>query len=360
MGNKDSKHKKEKKRLDVLISGTKNSGKTTLFENFKFQFLNEKEISNNKSKLLNTIIINIIEETMLFIELFPRFEFSENEITKFKKITSSFSIEKKVHLENSERDKLVHFWNDKEVRKIYYDNYWKNPKLTIHDGFPQILENIEKYSFYQDNVDNFSTEDVLHANVRSSVVSYFTFNIFDDFELVLFLGTGITKWNQDWKGKFPDAKLILHVVNIASFRKDLVDHNKSLDHFLFDLEDFSNIANCEWFQNVPIFLVFTMIDVFEDCIDKFDFNDHFDDYNNFGNTKKFIIQKFMDCIVNRRVETVTVFETCGFDRERNIFLFELMTKKLKGTIIQDHYHFNFYDKKPLMNEKFMDLIFHFD
>ena len=134
-----------------------------------------------------------------------------------------------------------------------------------------------------------------------------------------------------------------------------------------DLLQFQNEVNLIS-EETPIFLVFSMYDLFEESLSLFNFKDEYCDkdetgfgesdfeiYNGEISPIEFIRRKFLRI----RSKNVIVFETCGFDLNRNEYLYELVGRKCRGEELNEYYPYRKIDKKVTFQFPFKDVNFKF-
>jgi hypothetical protein len=155
-----------------------------------------------------------------------------------------------------------------------------------------------------------------------------------------------------WIHAFSDTSAVFFFVNMSGYLRNLYE-DPDTPHLREDVALFEELVNSKMFpRKTPFFLILTMSDLFEESLNFSNFESFEKDYDSMMTPKEYIISKFKN-----KGSDVTIFETCGFDQERNNYLFELTRKKLKGEMLEAYYPY--IQTKPLLSSKLFDVNFLF-
>jgi hypothetical protein len=181
--------------------------------------------------------------------------------------------------------------------------------------------------------------------VGISVLEYFDTTILD--------AGGRRNERRKWISALTDASVVFLFVNMSGYLRKLYE-DPDTPHFREDVEMFEELVDSKFLRKTPYFLILTMSDLFEESLNFSNFGSFEKDYDSIMTPKEYIISKF-----KTKRSDVTIFETCGFDQERNDYLFELVQKKLKGETLEAYYPYDFIQTKPLLSSKLYDVNFLF-
>ena len=84
-------------------------------------------------------------------------------------------------------------------------------------------------------------------------------------------GTKIKTWLEN----FNHTSAVILVVNSVAFRKNSIESD-TIEYLKESTTIFNGTANSRFFERVPIFLVFSMMDVFEESTNHIQFENFFD------------------------------------------------------------------------------------
>jgi hypothetical protein len=164
----------------------------------------------------------------------------------------------------------------------------------------------------------------------------------------------LRKEKRKWIHAFSDVSLIFFFVNYSGYRRNLFE-DESVSQFEESITMIEDLLNNRYLNSIPILLILSMSDLFEESLS--DFYKFEKDYDSSMTPKEFLISKIRSNLSELKV---TIFETCGFDRDRNNYLLELAQKKINGEILEEYYPYFFsFLKKYVMSSKLFDVHFCF-
>jgi hypothetical protein len=158
-----------------------------------------------------------------------------------------------------------------------------------------------------------------------------------------------------WIPAFSNISSIFFFVNITGFGRELFE-DSSVNHLKESISLLDEFLRGRMFKGIPFFLILTKFDLFEECLDFSNFQSFEKECDTINMTSKEIISKLLNDQDKCRV---TLFETCGFDKERNDYLFELAQKKINGELLDEYYPYDFIQKKPVLSFQLFDINFLF-
>jgi hypothetical protein len=198
-------------------------------------------------------------------------------------------------------------------------------------------------------------QDLLHT--KHSFISDVQW---DQFKLKSSLLTNIKtgSWKRFLKKNKSESSLFF--VNGSYFRlKETFVDDKFTDFIdLENLLDLFEEFSVYFPKETPVFLVFTMMDELETILKYSLMEDFYSPYRSVRENftpKEYLIDLFLK---RSKRDNVIVFETCGFDLERNFFLMELVKRRVNGEELDPYYPYDL-KIKPEIPKKLSDIQFKF-
>jgi hypothetical protein len=191
---------------------------------------------------------------------------------------------------------------------------------------------------------HFTDQDLLHAYFNQHEGKSFNFNLLKNEELTVILSNEPRIWEMRRYWRPMDDCAIYCMTFSSIFKKK------------FDISGFKSMCDSQYFFKTRIFLVITMMDIFEKSLLHYDFKKMYPEFN----PKEMNEKEYLLNLIRREIvrEDVVIFETCGFDLQRNKFLMELIIRELRGEQINSYYPYHF-NKKLSLPKKTFDIKFYF-
>jgi hypothetical protein len=189
-------------------------------------------------------------------------------------------------------------------------------------------------------------QDILHTQNFSGIheIEHLGFKIISP--------GGTRNERKKWIHCFDDVSCLFFFANLSGYRRNLRE-DPNTNHLDEEKKILGDLLNLRYFKNVPIFLILSKVDLFQESLDRFPLME--DIHKDFDSSKMTPIEYIISKLNPTNVE-MTIFENCQFDLERNDFLFELMIKKLNGEKLEKYYPYKF-SMKPKLSPKLFDLNF---
>eukprot|EP01080_Neovahlkampfia_damariscottae_P007114 gene7114-11277_t len=341
------------KNYEVHLVGSVDSGKRTLYHQkilkndtllweYKYSILNS--LYKMTSKYQNLIQTNIISERDMENISFEQQETQkkwkeQKKREKLRDLTKNLNVNvdqfsapyfEKIYLQ------IIQFWNIEQVREYYHELYWKG-KYNISDNYQYFLTNIERftpdYEVY--------LEDAIKCHLKLNDLCH-VLDIDEKNKIKILLNPSMNSSVEHL------ADMLVFVTNLTNYFKQ---------GFECDLELFERTIEVytKKKKDIPVILVLTMSDKFQESLMYHDFQFIFEDYNYENTPTEFIKDKFL----NIYKQNVTVFVTCGFDFERNNLLYELIDEIRQGYTVDNYYAYKGFLTIPKIGMKDYNLTFKF-
>jgi hypothetical protein len=157
-----------------------------------------------------------------------------------------------------------------------------------------------------------------------------------------------------WFRSFDRISCVFYFVNLCGYRRNLREDNK-MNNLNEDIRMIELLSSKIYFEGSPFFLILSMVDLYHESLEKTPF---LEDIHNDFNSSMMTPTEFLISKLNPNHRDLIVFETCGFDLERNDFLFDLVIKKLNGETLEKYYPYPI-PMKLKLNPNFFDINFNF-
>mmetsp|Transcript_19024 Transcript_19024/g.31131 ORF Transcript_19024/g.31131 Transcript_19024/m.31131 type:complete len:382 (+) Transcript_19024:46-1191(+) len=248
-------HQKDKQKIKLLLLGTGESGKSTLFKQMKVLYgqnfsLQERErwtvtvygniVSNIKTLLEHTILYRTIQDEALRGEVDRVLELEDG----------------KDALVDEEVGTLVKaFWNDPDVQ-----NTWRQrAEFQVQDSLKFYCEEIDR--IMQD--DYIPTEqDILRARVRTSGIVEENYTI-DSVEFVLFDVGGQRNERKKWIHCFDNVTAVIFVAALNEYNQVLYE-DRAMNRMDEAVILFDEICNSPFFKDTSMILFLNKKDLFRE------------------------------------------------------------------------------------------------
>jgi len=314
----DSSRAEDNKVVKLLLLGTGESGKSTIFK--QMQILYQEGFTDlEKTTFKHVIRRNCVEAMQTLISAVDKFglQWSDGRskstaelMMKLDPLTADFWQQEII-------DYITQLWIEDAIKKAYADR----SKLQLLDSTEYLFTHVKRIGN-----PNFvpTADDILRARLRTSGIVERLFKIQGvDFK---FLDVGGQRnERRKWIHCFEGVTAMIFVAAISEFDQVLYEDEKK-NRLQESLEVFENICNQKYFMNTVFILFLNKTDLFEDKLKRrISIKSCFPDYN--GNefdakaTTDFIAAKFK--AVNKNAQrTIYVYPTCATDTKNVERVFE--------------------------------------
>ena len=210
------------------------------------------------------------------------------------------------------------------------------------------MKNIGKYS---SNKFLLSVLDVLHVRRKSTGVITEKNVILQNTLCDIYLTSGQRSERKRWISLSENSDLLIWMVNLSNYYKLCYEDNKT-SRLEEDLIAFEEYVNLPVFENVPVFLILSMFDRYEESLYHHSFSKFCPDFDkNKEDPNEYIKKKFQ----KKTKKELIIFEQYGFDELRIEVLSKLIIQKLNGGFVKNYY--SYHSKLKKFSEDFHDVLF---
>jgi len=312
------KQEEENKVIKLLLLGTGESGKSTIFKQMQILY-EEKGFSDYETQTFRQVVRrNVVEsmQTLLFgCEQF-RFTFKNPHSAHSSQVISALDPLASDFWVNEVVEHIKHLWSNEPAIKQAFE---QRSKLQLLDSAVYFFEAVDRIG----QPDYMPTrDDILRARLRTSGIVERTFNINNVNFKFLDVG-GQRNERRKWIHCFDGVTAIIFMTAVSEFDQQLYEDEKQ-NRLHESLQVFSTIANNQYFAKSTILLFLNKIDLFEDKIKRVRLSTCFPEYtgdNSLKDASEYITKKFLD-LSNDKKRLIFAHLTCATDTKNVSRVFE--------------------------------------
>jgi GTPase SAR1 family protein len=327
----NSSQQEDGKILKLLLLGTGESGKSTIFKQMQILYQEgfsdlEKTtfkhvIRRNCVEAMQTLIAGVEKFGMKWVN--PRSRQSAELMLKLDPLTADFWQQEII-------EHIGVLWEEDAIKQAYGER----SKLQLLDSSEYLFTNVKRIG-KPDYVP--SADDILRARLRTSGIVERMFKIKGvDFK---FLDVGGQRnERRKWIHCFEGVTAMIFVVAISEFDQVLYEDEKK-NRLVEALEVFENICNQKYFLKTVFILFLNKIDLFADKLKrKISLKSCFPDFQgnefDFDTTTKYIEKQFQQVNKNKD-RTIFVHLTCATDTKNVERVFEAAKRAILEKNVTD-------------------------
>lgn len=299
----------ERKLLKLLLLGSGESGKSTLFKQLRTIYLNgfdAKERAEYTKLVYSNVysamtkIINYAEHEMK-LQVQEDNKASRNVVIGMNHNTDCFSGDVDLKFGPEMGAHIKALWQDSTIKEAYKER--------------NIYQLFDSCSYFMDRIDVIGTddyvptrEDCYRTRHRTTGITSTTFEIDVDqnsahtFEM--FDVGGQTTERKKWIHCFEDVTAVLFVASLSGYNQVIHQQDEYGDPHLVNRMDeslnlFEDIVNSRWFTDTAIVLFLNKKDLFEEMLPESPLSEFFPDYdgkNEFAEATEWISNLFYMCL----------------------------------------------------------------
>lgn len=313
---------KDEEIRKILLYGTGESGKSTLFKQLTIQFGTGFSLEDSK-EFVRVIHWNIIDSMQKLIF------HCDGDLGSIKGKKAVQAGEQVTMLNGSE---VIDIEIGKCIKRL-----WQDPGVQeVYEKRNQFERRIlESSKLFFDEIDGICQPNwlpeprhILAARVRTTGIVEGEFDI-NQHKIQFFDVGGQKNERTKWIHYFEKITAIIFVVGLSSF--DQISDDTKKNALLEAIDLFQNIANSQWFQNTPIIVFLNKRDIFQEKLaTSGKFSSYFPSYA--GNNS------YDDCLSFIKLQ----FESRNKSPKRRVFVYEICAlnadevSRLVGLVVQDH------------------------
>ncbi|KAG2389190.1 hypothetical protein C9374_014590 [Naegleria lovaniensis] len=326
----------QNKEIKLLLLGSGESGKSTLFKQLKIIHLNgfsEHEVESYVPLVRGNVITNMLRLIEATSKLQIKLDNEENTqiAEKIKALDPNlFVAAKEFDNPNSQLGLgIKKLWNDKGIRSAYE----RRNEFQLYDCAEFFFENIDRVSAM--NYDP-TYEDIIKCRVKTTGIVECSYEM-DGLKFRLVDVGGQRNERKKWIHCFESVTCLLFVVALSEYDQTCYEDDKT-NRMQESLRIFEEIANNQYFKHTSILLFFNKKDLFLKKLEKNPISVFFPDYkgepHNFEQSVDHITKCFLKLIREGDSSRVYVHVTCATDTDNVKTVFE----DVKNTILKEGLH----------------------
>lgn len=313
----DSLRQNDKFTRKLLLLGTGNSGKSTIFKQLK-QIHGEKFQKKDRIDGLSTIYDSVLGQIKAILHKRGQFAEKSDDYSLSEEVKASADF-----IQGLPRESEI----DEEIAR-HIDILWKSPaiqltfenrdSLSIVDSCPYFFDDIERIG----DIDYLpSDKDLLMVRSPTTGVTTARFEIQNNVFEIYDVG-GQRNERKKWIHCFDTVTAVLFVTSLTCYDQALFE-DETVNAMADSLSLFQEIVNSRWFRRTSIILFLNKVDLFEVKVEQVPLSVCWPDYkydpgddklNKMEHGARFIRDRFHErCSDTRHSRIYNV--TCGIDPE---------------------------------------------
>jgi GTPase SAR1 family protein len=288
-------------KIKVLLLGTGESGKSTLFKQMKIINISDYSYSEREA-FRETICGNIIQDLRYVFEGAERLEYKPVDpefLEIFTQLSDTVSFSKLRNpcdiLTKQVAIHITTFWVHPEIRQLYS----KRSEFYLNDSagyfFDRVLDIIDVHYIP-------TNEDILRSRKRTTGVTELNFKVDGKHNFKFIDLGGQRSERKKWLKVFDDVTAVLFITSMSEFDQNLYEDDKK-NRMVESIELFEEIVQLEHFKKTPIIIFFNKYDLFKEKIKTVNPSVVFPEYKDGCDEEKakaFIKSKYMQVAKQRK------------------------------------------------------------
>ena len=298
----------------ILILGTSNSGKSTLFR--QMQILNTAGFSEAERKSYKKIITDNVADciSLLVNNVNSTQTMCGSDITDTIAEFQHLNFGNRWELSCSEEAKLLGLSQELWAADIMKSTF---------EGCRHEMECPESVAFLLDNINDIVKEDslptnqhILHSRLKTTGVRSLHFSYENTFVEMIDVG-GQRSERRKWMHYFDDIEVLLFCASINEYDKVLKE-DLCTNSLAESLTVFESIINSSWFESKAIVVFLNKIDLLQSKLMSSNIGEHHTDFNgdplSCDDVVDFMKKKYLDCD-KQTGRSIYIFTTCATDTD---------------------------------------------
>ena len=321
--------KEEETFIKLLLLGTGESGKSTLFKQLVHLY---GKGFNDEARLPYASIVHtncilgmktLVKQSDLFGREDPNLLLPERVLGSKNYIMNELKADAEVNPETAKHIKIL--WAEPVIKRLY----------DMRSNF-QLSDSV---SYFFDKIDEVGAtgyiptyQDILHVRARTTGIVETSF-IIQNNRFKMFDVGGQRNERKKWIHCFENVTAVIFVAAINEYDQKLYEDGVT-NRIYEALELFGEICNSRWFRETSMILFLNKRDLFQQKIESVDLKVAFPEYdggNSYENAVQFLTDKFQQKNEYQDRKQVYVHVTCATDTENIHFTFNVV----KDIILKD-------------------------
>jgi len=315
----DKKIKEESKknvnRVNLLLLGAGESGKSTIAKQMRIIHLNgySEEEAKSYREVVYSNILSCIKTLATAAEKFKYKTQNEEFAATIRELGTSDITPELWQI-------IITLWKDEAIQKAWA----RSSEFQLIDSASYFYENVDRISKETNYIP--TVNDILHSRQMTTGIVEIDWQWKDVGFKMIDVG-GQRNHRSKWIHCFERVTAIIFCVALSEYDQVLRE-DESQNRMIESLQLFESLVNSEWFYKTPFVIFFNKIDLFSKKIQKVDLNVCFPDYTGGLDERTaadFIKQKFLDKDECRsRTRRIYTYETCATDTKNIQTVFEVV------------------------------------
>ena len=298
----------------ILILGTSNSGKSTLYR--QMQIINTAGFSEEERKAYKKIITdNVVDCILLLLNKWKNSQIPQNPevadlILEFRDLSSGHRWD----LSKGEETKLLQLsqqlWDLQVIKEIFESH---RSEMECPDSVTYLLNTINDV-VEEDSLP--SNQQILRSRLTTTGVRSLNFTYENTIVQIIDVG-GQRSERRKWIHYFDDIEVLLFCVSVNEYDMTLRE-DPSTSSMAESLEIFESVINSDWFKSKQVVVFLNKIDLFEEKLMNSNIEEYHPDFvgnpRSYDDVIGFIKKKYLDCD-KQADRSVFFFTTCATDTD---------------------------------------------
>jgi len=317
----------ESEKIKLLLLGAGESGKSTIFKQFKILYgagFSQDELQSHTTHIYGNILVAI----KAILSAAETFKLSDKVACK-SEFDMVMAAEDDAVVDAAMGDAIKTLWSDNAIQETWE----KRAEYQVVETNAKFFGDIDRIS-----ADDYipTQEDFLKCRVRTSGIIEEHY-IIDSINFVMFDVGGQRNERKKWIHCFDDVNAVIFVVALSEYDQMLFEDN-TVNRMVEAIALFEEISNSRWFTNTSMNLYLNKKDLFEEKVKKSSIKDAHEDFadyegkpNDYEDGCKYFQDKFLAMNKNSSKQ-IFCHVTCATDPDNVAVVFNAC----KETILRDN------------------------
>lgn len=313
---------KSKSVIKILLLGPGESGKSTIFKQFKILQdesnlgFTQVELARYKTAVFaNTITQMVIllmgaQKSQMRFETRAQMELAISFLTKVQQLNQTIFEENTAWSPELARA-IQQLWASKVLKNLYYKH--DNRIFEVNDSADYFFDIIDRM-MEPDYIP--TVQDALRVRLRSTGIEEATFKFGDEYFKVMDVG-GQRSERTKWKNCFDCVTSVLYVAGLSEYDQVLRE-NEQVNRLAESLHLFEDVTNSDIFKKASIILFLNKTDLFERKLKTVPLSQYYPSFqggDNFELACSFMQKRFQEVTAPSRANSIFIHFTCAVDTD---------------------------------------------
>jgi len=313
---------KSKSVIKILLLGPGESGKSTIFKQFKIlqdesnNGFTETELARYKTAVFaNTITQMVIllmgaQKSQMRFETRAQMELAISFLTKVQQLNQTI-FEENTAWSPELAKAIQQLWASKVLKNLYYQH--DNKVFEVNDSadyFFDIIDRMMEPNYIP------TVQDALRVRLRSTGIEEATFKFGEEYFKVMDVG-GQRSERTKWKSCFDCVTSVLYVAGLSEYDQVLRE-NDQVNRLSESLHLFEDVTNSDIFKKASIILFLNKTDLFEKKLKIVPLSNYYPTFqggDNFDLACSFMSKRFQEVTDPSRSNSLYIHFTCAIDTD---------------------------------------------